>query len=124
MEEAKCLKLISPRKDLKKCNGNGCNGALRPLEDFYTKGKQKDGTPRYESICKKCKSTKTKAKRLKLKKSKKTKPKNKVIDIYECEVEILISNDHVKQDLERYLLDFAMDLIFELEEKNEEENNE
>ena len=103
----------------KVCDGKLCKGKLRPLSDFYTKGKRDDGTTRYDHICKKCKLEKRAEERAK-KRAKKSKQKRKVSQIVEfddCEVEIVLTHDHVKEDLERYLLDFAMDLILEVEDK-------
>lgn len=108
--------LRTPRKELKECNGVSCKGVKKPIDEFYTKGKRKDGCPRYESICKKCKSIKGYKERNKKKVKSKNKKKTMLVDIQDCDFEINLTNDHVREDFQRYLLDFAMDLIFELED--------
>ena len=97
----------------KRCNGVGCKGKFKTLDQFYTKGRNRDGSPRYESICKKCKAAVGKKRRLKFKKAVQQVKKNIKIDIQVCEFIEEKDSDFVKEDLEKFLKEFAFSLIFD-----------
>jgi|GEM_PF-5272053 hypothetical protein len=104
---------IEDSKEGKKCHGVGCRGECQPLDQFYTKGRKGDGSPRYESICKKCKASVGKKRRDKIKKQASQAKKNIKIDIRTCVFPEEEDDDFVKEDHEKFLKDFAYDLIFE-----------
>lgn len=113
MGKALCNTTAFLGKDAKKCNGDLCKGKLRPLNDFYTKGLKKDGSTRYESICKSCKSLRGKKQRDKNKKRKARAIETKKLDIKFCNFIEEEYDDFVKDDFEKELKQISYDLILD-----------
>lgn len=104
---------IERSKEGKVCNGKECKGKVRELTEFYTKGKNKDGSPRYDHICKSCKAAKSKKRRQQHKKASKQAKQNIKIDIRSCTFIEIEDQDFVKEDLEKSLKASAYSLIFD-----------
>lgn len=83
--------------------------AHKGLCSFYTKGKIKDGNPRYESFCKVCKSKKSK-------KNRQYKNKTVKFDIKESEFVEFYADDFSSYDFEKYLNDLTIEILFDNED--------